>query len=100
MKIKRWFCDEFGLKAQQVTGYGPNTVQFAFLKNKLSNIISAQSNRAHWNHKGLAVLASSHIIYAGEERPTSELSNYADPTAKDAPADTGVYVLSLRGIFL
>lgn len=68
-----------------VAGFGPST--FAFLRGKLSSIIS---NRGPWNHKGLAVSASPHpgpIIFAGEERPTSEVPNYADARGKDAPAD-------------
>lgn len=41
-----------------VAGFGPSTVLFAFLRGKLSNIISARSDRGPWSHKGLAVLAS------------------------------------------
>lgn len=77
-------------RLSEVPGLGPNIVPIAFLRGKLSNVISAHSDRGPWSHKGLAVLASPHpgpITFAGEERPTSEVPNYTDATADDAPAD-------------
>lgn len=86
---------------KKLTGFGPNTVLFAFLIGKLSNIISTHSITGPWNHKGLAVLASSHIIFAGEESP-DRLSSLImlTPHQRMHLQSTGVFVLSLRGAFL
>lgn len=93
--ILRWVS----LKSQ--TGFGPNTVLFAFLIGKLSNIISTHSITGPWNHKGLAVLASSPIIFAWEESP-DRLSSLImlTPHQRMHLQSTGVFVLSLRGAFL
>lgn len=73
-----------------VSGLGPSTVPIAFLRGKLSNVISPHSDGGPpkatkdllcWP---LLTLASSPV--PREERPTSEVPNYNDATAEDAPA--------------
>lgn len=63
-------------RLSRIAGFEPTTVPFAFLRGKLSNIISAHSDRGPRSHKGLAVLAWPHHILLEEERLTSEVPHY------------------------
>ena len=85
-----------------VAGLGPST--FAFLRGKLSGIISAHSNRGPWDHKGLAVSASPHpglIIFDGGERPRLQRHLIMPtPQRRMHLQTTGVYLLIVWGTFL
>lgn len=83
------------------SGFRPSNVPIAFLRGKLSNIISARSDRGLWSHKGLAVSASPHpglITFASEEAPASEVPNYAD--AKGCTCRQQVFKSSICGKLL
>lgn len=86
-----------------VSGFGPTTVPIAFLRGKLSTVISAHSDRGPWSHKGLAVLCLSspwphHICWRAEANFRCLIM--VTPWQRMHLQTTGVYVLSQWGAFL